>query len=301
MDDLDHISTGLTNDEELVIDDSTLSEAIDNADLVLNDLARLAVLIRKAGTTSRLYKADKTFDPRAQKHKELRDHLYQLLLSQPLQLEGRRHEHWDNIDPSLVGISSEEKDAYWARVDQDAIDFLHDDGAITEVQRRLVVANLRRSHQFAYAQRHGRKLESSSQQPNISANTNDQNKTGPSTETPLAQWNMPSGPKRSGSNQKDPPYDDQVVSPDHAAETITDTVASDVDTNIVANIERPPTPSQQAVTEMSTTGSRLQYPNPPRCKKGAALFTCPCCCVPLPIMVADPRRWRYVKLPARCS
>jgi hypothetical protein len=290
VDDSDHISTGLTNDEELIIDDSTLPEAIENADLVLNDLARLAVLIRKAGTTSRLYKADKTFDPRAQRHKELRDHLYQLLLSQPSQLEGLRHEHWDNIDPSLVGISSEEKDAYWAHVDQDTIDFLHDDRAITEVQTRLVVANLRRSHRFAYSQRHGRKSESSPQQPNISANTNDQSETGSSIETPLAKWNMPSGPKTNGSNQGDLLYGDQIVTLDYAAETMTDTVASDVDTIVIDNIAKLPTPSQQAVTEISTTGSRLRYPKPPRCKEGAALFNCPCCCIPLPIIFADPRR-----------
>ncbi|KAF1828138.1 hypothetical protein BDW02DRAFT_603717, partial [Decorospora gaudefroyi] len=292
VDDSEHISTGLTNDEELTIDDATLPEAIENADLVLNDLARLAVLIRKAGTTSRLYKADKTFDPRAQKHKELRDHLYQLLLAQPSLLEGRRHEHWDNIDPSLVGISSEEKNAYWARVDQDTIEFLHDDRAITEVQTRLVVANLRRSHRFAYSQRHGRKLESSSQQPNISANTNEQSKIGSSIETPLAKWDMPSGPKTNGSIQGDPLYGAQSVTLDYAAKTMADTVASDVDTIIIANIAKLPTPSQQAVTEISTTGSRLRYPKPPRCKEGAALFNCPCCCVPLPIIFADPRRWR---------
>jgi len=259
--------------------------------MVLNDLARLAALIRKAGTSSRLFRADATFDPRMQKHGELRQHLIQLLLCRPSQLEDRRHAHWDSIDPSLTNMPLEGRDAYWNRLDQERVDLSHVNNELTDIQERLVVANLRRSHRFAYSQKHGSKLESSSQpfKPIINMI-----QTGLTAESPMSKWDMPTGPKPGAVNEPAQMHSDQMGTPDYGAENMTDTVASDVETAVIKDVEKKPTPSQQAATEISTTGSRLRYPKPPRCKPGLVLFTCPCCCLPLPMIFADSRRWRYV-------
>jgi hypothetical protein len=261
---------------------------------VLNDLVRLAALIRKAGTTSRLVRADATFDPRMQKHQKLRKHLYQILLCQPSTLEDRRHAHWDSIDPSVTDIPIEERDNYWDRVEQETVDVSSFAYEITEIQERLVVANLRRSHRFAYSQRHGSKLEYSSGQFEPAINLRSQAQTGLSAAS--LDPNMPSGPKLGTPNEPKQTYDDGKETLESSTENLTDTVASEVETVVVQDIAKPSTPSQQAVTEISTTGSRLRYPKPPRCKSGLALFTCPCCCVRLPTIFADSRRWRYVFL-----
>ena len=312
MDDSDHVPKVSTNDGEPTIDDSTLPEAIEDADLVLNDLVRLAGLIRKAVITPHLSNADKTFDPSAQKHDELRDHLNQLLLSEPSQLEDRRDKHWDNIDYSLLDMTvettrisralklptpteekkalylldqlSKRKDAYWTSVDQDAIGLSFDHRGLTEVQERLIVANLRRSHRFAYSQRRAGKLEGSSKQPNIPANVDEQSNTRPNIETASAEWIVPSDLDGN-----------RIITTGNLGETMTDTVPSDGGTNVTDNKVNLPSPSQQMSSGSSDTGSRPRYPKPPHCEKGAALFNCPCCCITLPIIFADSRLWRYVR------
>lgn len=105
--------------------------------------------------------------------------------------------------------------------------------------------------------------------------------------------NMPSGPKPGAINELEQMHSDQMVTPNYGMENMTDTVASEVETVVLNDFAKQPTPSQQAVTEISTPGSRLQYPKPPRYKPGQVLFTCPCCCVPLPLIFAESRRWRY--------
>ena len=293
------ILTGLVDNEKITVDDTTLPEAIENADLVLNDLAGLAVLIRKAGTTSRLITADNTFKPGAREHDELRYHLYQLVLCQAPELECRRHEHWNSIEPRLIETSSGKNDDFWARVDKDTISLLYDDRKITEVQLRLVEANLKRAHRFAYSRKHGMKLERLSQQPEALANSDLQEERSSDIDNASVNKNLPLGPMMDGSDKGNRSSNNQPVSLEHEAGTFTETAASKLDTEIIRDATKPPTPSQQAVTEISTTGSRLRYPRPPRCEEGATLFTCPCCCLPLPISHAEPRRWRYVRLSSR--
>jgi hypothetical protein len=284
-----------------MVDDSTLPEAIETADVVLNDLARLAALIRKAGTTSRLSRADATFNPQMQQHEELRRHLYQILLCQPSALEDRRHAHWNSIDPSVTDIPIEERDDYWQRIEQETVDLSFFGHEITEIQERLVVANLLRSHRFAYSQRHGSKLEYSSRQFEPAPDMHGQAQTSSSAESPLCTLDMPSDSKPGNPNEPARMYTDHTGTPKSGAQNMTDTVASEVETVIMKDVAKSPTPSQQAVTEISTTGSRLRYPKPPRFDLGLTLFTCPCCCVPLPKIFAGSQRWRYVCRIVTCN
>lgn len=260
---------------------------------MLNDLARLAALIRKAGTTSRLSRADATFDPQMQKHTGLREHLFQILLCQPSLFEDRRHIHWDSIDPSLTDILVGNRDDYWNRIDQETVNLSYISHDLTEVQERLVITNFRRSHRFTYSQKHGSKLESSWQQPRPAGNMLAQIQGGRTALSSMSKWNMPSGPKPGAINELEQMHSDQMVTRNYGMENMTDTVASEVETVVLNDFAKQPTPSQQAVTEISTPGSRLQYPKPPRYKPGQVLFTCPCCCVPLPLIFAESRRWRY--------
>lgn len=90
-----------------------------NVEVVMKQILRLTISIRRSGVHSRLQKADKYFDP--EDHQELRVHL-EFLIRQMCQSQEPR-------PPELTGI-----------------------------QCRLVEANLRRRHRFIYAQRHSEKL-----------------------------------------------------------------------------------------------------------------------------------------------
>ncbi|KAL3482044.1 hypothetical protein BJX99DRAFT_253167 [Aspergillus californicus] len=100
----------------------------------LNQLVRLTVAIRKAGTQSRLQKADSSFNPGHPQILALRLHLMAIIL----------------VHPAEYGSSnSSMKTLKEARMNKAALD---------PIQLRLIDANLRRRGRFLYAQKHARKL-----------------------------------------------------------------------------------------------------------------------------------------------
>ncbi|KAK7906508.1 hypothetical protein PG985_016245 [Apiospora marii] len=101
-----------------------LSKAMHDVERLMNQLARLSVAIRNAGTKSRFRKADKLFDP--EDYSEFRMYLENIIKARP---------------PGQNGVS---------------IDFAKID--MTPIQKRLIEANLRRRNRFAYAMRHSQKL-----------------------------------------------------------------------------------------------------------------------------------------------
>ncbi|KAF8866589.1 hypothetical protein BDZ45DRAFT_578657, partial [Acephala macrosclerotiorum] len=115
-----------------------LTETIKSTEVILDQLTRLAVAIRKSGTASRLLKADLSLDPKD--HKDLRDHLALILLARPSDIEDRRHTYWDASRPDK-----------WVNLGVDVTQ-------LNTVQLRLVDANIRRRNRFVYAQHHARKL-----------------------------------------------------------------------------------------------------------------------------------------------
>lgn len=116
-----------------------LELAVQDVDSILEQLASLAVAIRRSGSNSRMQKADRTFDPN--KHQELRNHLTLLItFESPKKIEmlrtGTCATHREP-NPPTTGLD------------------LH----LDVVQTRLINTNLRRRHRFLYAQTHATKLE----------------------------------------------------------------------------------------------------------------------------------------------
>ncbi|KAK2776658.1 hypothetical protein CKAH01_12308 [Colletotrichum kahawae] len=105
-------------------DTSPLLEAKAEVEQIINHLARVALAIRKSGTSSRLHKADRTFDP--SKHQNFRRHLELIILARGCE-DGRSDYHLDTE-------------------------------ALTAIQERLILANLRRRNRYRYAQKHADKL-----------------------------------------------------------------------------------------------------------------------------------------------
>ncbi|RSL76302.1 hypothetical protein CEP51_010085 [Fusarium floridanum] len=114
-----------------IASDTPLSEAMKNVDSILDQLARIAIIIRQSGTRSRLQKADRML--RLEEHQDLRDHLIAVVLSTgPFSSEHTFSS--DQIDPNKLST----------------------------VQLRLINCNLKRRNRFLYAQRHSEALDASS-------------------------------------------------------------------------------------------------------------------------------------------
>ncbi|KAJ6024228.1 hypothetical protein N7540_005025, partial [Penicillium herquei] len=103
---------------------SLVEEAMHNVESIIDQLARLAVAIRRSGRRSRLQKADQLFKP--EDHQELRNHLVTMFLHK-------------------LGLLKESNDAI-------------DSSKLSDVQMRLIDCNLRRRNRFIYAQSHSQGL-----------------------------------------------------------------------------------------------------------------------------------------------
>jgi len=93
-----------------------------NVEMILDQLARIAVAVRRSGRRSRLQKADQRFKP--EEHEDLQKHLITILLARP---EFSK----EQIDPSKL----------------------------SKVQQRLIYCNLKRRNRFLYAQQHSKWLD----------------------------------------------------------------------------------------------------------------------------------------------
>ncbi|CZR51217.1 uncharacterized protein PAC_01092 [Phialocephala subalpina] len=256
-------SSSNSGSETISLSEPPLTEAIKSTEVILDQLTRLAVAIRRSGTASRLQKADRSFDP--QDHEDLRSHLALILLARPADIEDRRHAYWDN-----------------SRRPDKSVNFGVDATQLNTVQQRLVDANIRRRNRFVYAQRHAIKLGASqvwSTPKRVENHHIDAVEGIPRRKEAVSNW-----------KQNNAGIEGLKITQDTLATT--DTTASAVGTTIVLNTSNAPTPSQQAMTQVSSTGLKLTYPNPPKVKEGLKSFKCPCCCQIFPSMFTERHLWR---------
>ncbi|KAM3076313.1 WD repeat-containing protein 88 [Clarireedia jacksonii] len=113
----DASDTQLENEVESLCSSDPLQKNIKDVEMMLDQLARIAVVVRRSGRRSRLQKADQRFKPA--EHEELQKHLTTILLARP---EFSK----DQIDVSKL----------------------------SEIQQRLIHCNLMRRNRLLYAQQH---------------------------------------------------------------------------------------------------------------------------------------------------
>ncbi|RTE68881.1 hypothetical protein BHE90_016738 [Fusarium euwallaceae] len=128
-----------------ITSDIPLSGAMKNVDSILDQLARIAIIIRQSGTRSRLQKADRMLS--LEEDQDLRDHLIAVVLSTgPFSPEHTFSSEY--IDPNKLST----------------------------VQLRLINCNLKRRNRFLYAQRHSEALDATSHTRVPSKEVTDQGK-----------------------------------------------------------------------------------------------------------------------------
>ena len=105
-----------------------LHENMQNMEMMLDQLARIAIAVRRSGRRSRLQKADQRF--KREEHKDLEEHLITVLLARP-------------------EFSKEQIHRF----------------KLSEVQRHLINCNLKRRNRFLYAQQHSKLLDADTTGP----------------------------------------------------------------------------------------------------------------------------------------
>lgn len=156
---------------------------------------------------------------------------------------------------------------------------------LTKVQQRLINCNLKRRNRLIYAQKHSKRLN-----PDL-MNSAFAIDLGGDLKPSDSELDQVKDPAREESSEAQVLTD---TSPSKPSVGPGGTVTTATVVSSTLTIRPGAVPSQAATTQVSSTGSRLTYPNPPRIKEGARVFKCPCCCQTLPTMMSEGGRWRYV-------
>lgn len=238
--------------------------AMKDVEEVLNQLTRLTLTIRKAGSSSRLRKADASFDPGRPQMKALRQHLELLLLARPREYgswQAQISEDGLSLIPTVMSVSGHKE--------------IHAE-QLTVIQTRLIEANLRRRNRFLYAQRHSEKLAES----RAVSSTTKPEMLVESQRSALVRTEARSSPG-------------EVQAVHMEANLGSATTASIIENPIIL----PAKPdAQPASTVISTTSAKVEYPKAPPGNGGLNVFKCPCCCQSLPTRFGKGSQWKYVLL-----
>ncbi|KAK6497227.1 hypothetical protein TWF506_004701 [Arthrobotrys conoides] len=257
---METVDLGSSDTDEESLFGSSLTpeeEAQKNVEIILDQIIRLTVAIRKAGSGPRLLRADKSFDPQAPVLQDLK-------VSLELVIHPRG--------------------------------FKTDDNPLNEIQERLIDVNLRRRHRFLYAKQHSINLQGSRKETR-DVDIDNVEVTEQSLEvTQSDQVPCPENVGQSSVPPliPDPQLDLAEAGPISALRNVipsSDTAASAIDSSIIFPKERAARPLGPA-TVLSKTTSRIVYPNPPFVPQSKMVFICPCCRQSLPVSLTERSQWK---------
>lgn len=251
--------TMATSAEDDVLADqrAILKQNTNDVEDILKELIRLTAAIRRTGAPSRLQKADSQFDPTA--HQELSMHLQVIITAHPS----------EQMTQSLQLGSLQLSDIQW----------------------RLIEANLRRRNRFLYQQRHSRKLEIKETRP-PRPRKRMETSLWQMVKTRILGWLTSPFVRRKKTPSPRTTQSRSLEVPQRSPPTENLTVTS------ASKIQGPVKISKQSpTTVVSSTAKKADYPNPPKLAPGQHFFRCPCCCQSLGIDLTQKNRWRFAHRP----
>ncbi|KAL6352258.1 hypothetical protein LRP88_14463 [Fusarium phalaenopsidis] len=230
----------------------SLDEALLDIESALGSLASLALAVRRTGKRSRLHKADRLFNE--EEHCELKQHLECIAVLRPEERGYSSHRFRQKLE------------------------------ALTPIQQRLVVANLRRRNRFLQARRHSTGLKR--RKPELSSISEDAiNKAHQLIASPDVKIPIPTHPVI-----EQPPK----LPKSSDAPTISGTSASVPESKL--RYTDPALKKPEALTprtEVTRITATAHYPRPQIPDDNQHMFQCPCCYQTLPIQdVKTNPRWR---------
>ncbi|KAH7232615.1 hypothetical protein B0J15DRAFT_505091 [Fusarium solani] len=230
----------------------SLDEALLDIESALGSLASLALAVRRTGKRSRLHKADRLFNE--EEHCELKRHLECIAVLRPEERGYSNHRFRQKLE------------------------------ALTPIQQRLVVANLRRRNRFLQARRHSTGLKR--RKPELSSTSEDainqlhQPIASPDLEIPIPIHPVIEQPPKLPKSSDAP--------------TISGTSASVPESKL--RYTDPALKKPEALTprtEVTRITATAHYPRPQLPDDNQHMFQCPCCYQTLPVQdVKTNPRWR---------
>ncbi|KAL7808610.1 hypothetical protein V8C26DRAFT_413141 [Trichoderma gracile] len=232
---------------------SLLERNMEDAEMLLKQLANIAVIVRKSGRGSRLQKADQQFEP--EEHKDLQAHLTTMMLLNNIQQRSDLHSVNEKLDPSNL----------------------------SDIQERIIHCNLKRRNRFLYAQRHSDSLSGRTSQ--------DEDTRRPEKVVSELMAKSASDGLQSQSQPTVPSAAVEKVQGPTNPTIVTGTRATAISDSLDISRATSPSPASTSTLLSSTTIS-LRYPHPPKILNGMRTFTCPCCCQTLPKEYLEERKWK---------
>lgn len=234
---------------------------IQNLDSAIRNLALIGVAIRRTGKASRNRRADKTFNP--DESQDFRKHLECIALTRPTK-EGRFHLRDDKSYSTTL-----------------------QDSKPSELQSRLITANLRRRHAFLLAQKRSGSQRAAQRQP-----------SGPEVISSAEVTTHAAPPVKKAIQTADflypipiPLINKTIQAPTVSGFTQASTAEGSLQFNSVAKKYTP----GAARTQITVIASDAEFPQPPSTDPDRELAKCPCCCQSLPIETfVSPKLWKCV-------
>ncbi|KAI8721611.1 Phosphoinositide phospholipase C [Fusarium sp. LHS14.1] len=230
----------------------SLEETLLGIESALGSLASLALAVRRTGKRSRLHKADRLFNE--EEHSELKQHLECIVVLRP----GERGYNSHRFKQKLK--------------------------ALTPVQQRLVVANLRRRNRFLQARRHSTGLKR--RKPDLSSISEDavnqsyQPVASPDLDIPIPTHPVVEQPPKLPKNSDAPTISETSASVPESKLRYTD-----------PGLRKPEASTPR--TEVTRITATAHYPRPQLPDNSQHMFQCPCCYQTLPVQdVKTNSRWR---------
>lgn len=229
--------------------DVNFDRGIQNLDSAIKNLARIGVAIRRTGKASRKRRADRAFDP--DEHPEFRKHMECVVLLRPTEEA--------QFELKNDGSCVAKLDTY----------------KLSDLQRRLIAANLKRRHSFLLAQQ-GSGIQTAAQKNDNSPAMSS------SARTPLQ------GPSHREKGMQATEVLDPVLSPLVRKHDSTPTISGLTHASTAEGsfkytpVAKNHTPGA-AKTQITVIASDAEFPHPPSTDPGREISKCPCCCQSLPI------------------
>lgn len=242
--------------------------AFQNLDSAIQNLALIGVAIRRTGKASRNRRADRTFKP--DRHEEFRRYLECVVLLRP-------------SEDALFRLKDDGECVSIAR--------LHEP-ELSDLQQRLVDANLRRRHNFLVAQKRVVDQARNSllvvPDPFVSLTNENVVQKEPSraSDETKGEHQQQSAPIAPAVPEVAPQADPSIAGFTHASTaegTLRYTPRTGREAPVVAR------------TQITSIASLADFPRPPLVSLQRTISQCPLCCQSLPIdTFRDPETWKYV-------
>ncbi|KAL7929057.1 hypothetical protein V8C35DRAFT_325438 [Trichoderma chlorosporum] len=257
---------------ETLLEGLSITEALAHIDSVIRNLVLIGVAIRRTGNASRSRRANKSFNP--DEHHDFRRHLECLILLRPNenepQLAKLEISSINELIDSKPSESSNKDDMLKTKLEQLAKFKMEDldSSKLNEIQNRLIDANLRRRHNFLFAQKRSRHVQRMTQNRMIA--DVEQSEVAPLISPEIASTSHgPTGPSITAAQEPEDRPTKSKAPPTVTGHTVASTAEGTLQYNPAIRQRRTPTIAR---SQISFIAANTEFPKPPLSSQDQGVF-----------------------------